>query len=474
MLRKRHCWKCGRGFLRAGQKLRCGRCSVKYDNGLLPYSPLYTGPRHKPRDARMVLDAAYCFSLGVPCDAAQHLAGMNHKVAETLYENFKTVTALAEYVFAKQSFFEDEDVESDLFSTRKRKRDDQVVHEGRFLVMASRDTKAGRKRPILVPLRDRAVKAGGRPPPDSMKDIGQPLKEKLRGGCMHFTDGARANESAHRLPCLEQPLLSCNHSAKQYSRFAKLPLATLTERLRRRLEARSSSSQNSARFRVSTNMIEGYIGSLKVALRRMNSGRLPSTQQQCRSVLSAAYFRRAPGLENLGKAFQIFYEFFVDKDDPRLVWKQADEWLQQCTQLENAYPAQRACLMPSEVRQQLDEEMSYLQDLDVLETVTDITTSILERRWWWAEHVRAGVPSPLQQTGAMSFRLQVALEFDAATWRQSAEAMLSEMKIVLAHMEQNKIVYSAGARNAEAFQAFAVLVDLILAGLLQEPAGSHV
>ena len=59
MLRKRHCWKCGRAFLRAGQMLRCGRCSVKYDNGMLPYSPLYTGPRHKPRDARMVLDALF-------------------------------------------------------------------------------------------------------------------------------------------------------------------------------------------------------------------------------------------------------------------------------------------------------------------------------------------------------------------------------------------------------------------------------
>ena len=106
-LLKRQCWKCGRTFLRAGQMLRCGRCSVKYDNGMLPYSPLYTGPRHKPRDARMVLDAAYCFSIGVPCDAAQHLAGMSHKVAESLYENFKTVTAVAEYVICMQSCFED-------------------------------------------------------------------------------------------------------------------------------------------------------------------------------------------------------------------------------------------------------------------------------------------------------------------------------------------------------------------------------
>ena len=81
--------------------------AVKYDNGMLPYSPLYTGSRHKPRDARLVLDAAYCFSLGVPCDAVQHLAGMRHKVAESLYENFKTVTAVAEYVICKQSFFED-------------------------------------------------------------------------------------------------------------------------------------------------------------------------------------------------------------------------------------------------------------------------------------------------------------------------------------------------------------------------------
>ncbi|CAE7319023.1 unnamed protein product, partial [Symbiodinium sp. CCMP2456] len=81
------------------------------------------------------------------------------------------------------------------------------------------------------------------------------------------------------------------------------------------------------------------------------------------------------------------------------------------------------------------------RDLDVLETVTDITTSILERRWWWAEHVRAGVPPPCQQARTMSFRLQVALEFDPATWRQSAEGMLSEMKIVLAHLEQSRNVY---------------------------------
>ena len=100
-------------------------------------------------------------------------------------------------------------MESDLFSTKKRKRevDDKVVHEGRFLVMASRDSEAGRKRPVLVPLRDRAVKAGGRPPPDSLKDIREPLKEKLRGGCIHITDGARANESAHRLPCLQDVVL---------------------------------------------------------------------------------------------------------------------------------------------------------------------------------------------------------------------------------------------------------------------------
>ncbi|CAE7469230.1 unnamed protein product [Symbiodinium microadriaticum] len=404
---------------------------------------------------------------------------MSHKVAESLYENFKTVTAVAEYVICKQSCFEDEDVESDLFSTKKRKRevDDKVVHEGRFLVMASRDSEAGRKRPVLVPLRDRAVKAGGRPPPDSLKDIREPLKEKLRGGCIHITDGARANVPEASLESQEQPLLSCNHSAKQFSRFAKLPLATLTQRLRQRLAAKSSSSKNSARFRVSTNMIEGYIGSLKKAVRRLNSGCMPSTKQQCRAVLSAAYFRRAPGLESLGKAFQLFYEVVLDKDDPQLVWKQAEEWLQQCTELEDACVAQTACPVPSEVRQKLDEEMSYLQDLDVLETVTDITTSILERRWWWAEHVRSGVPPPLQQAGTMSFRLQVALEFDPATWKQSGEAMLSEMKLVLAHIEQSKIVYSAGARNAEIFERLAVLVDdsaLLLAGLLQEPAGSDV
>ena len=89
--------------------------------------------------------------------------------------------------------------------------------------------------------------------------------------------------------------------------------------------------------------------------------------------------------------------------------------------------------------------------------------------------MRSGVPPPLQQAGTMSFRLHVALEFDPATWRQSGEAMLSEMKLVLAHIEQSKIVYSAGARNAQIFERFAVLLDdsaLLLAGLLQEPAGS--
>ena len=35
-LRKRQCWKCGRVLLRAGQMLRCGRCSVKYDRNPKP------------------------------------------------------------------------------------------------------------------------------------------------------------------------------------------------------------------------------------------------------------------------------------------------------------------------------------------------------------------------------------------------------------------------------------------------------
>ena len=111
----------------------------------------------------------------------------------------------------------------------------------------------------------------------------------------------------------------------------------------------------------------------------------------------------------------------------------------------------------------------------MLETVADIMTSILESRWWLAQHVKANLPPPLLQPAPISFRQQVALEFDPATWRQSAEAMASEMSIVLDHMQRNPLLYSSTARNADAFRRFAVLVDdsaLLLQGLLQEPASS--
>ena len=62
-----------------------------------------------------------------------------------------------------------------------------------------------------------------------------------------------------------------------------------------------------------------------------------------------------------------------------------------------------------------------------------------------------------------------------STWRQSAEALASEMSIVLDHMQWDPSVYGSTVRNADTFRRFAVLVDdssLLLQGLLQEPASS--
>ncbi|CAE7334845.1 unnamed protein product, partial [Symbiodinium necroappetens] len=79
----------------------------------------------------------------------------------------------------------------------------------------------------------------------------------------------------------------------------------------------------------------------------------------------------------------------------------------------------------------------HVQDLDVLETVADIMTSILESRWWLAQHVKANLPPPLLQPAPTSFRQQ---------------AMASEMSTVFDHMQRNPLAYSSPARKADTFR----------------------
>ena len=61
---------------------------------------------------------------------------------------------------------------------------------------------------------------------------------------------------------------------------------------------------------------EGFAGQLEVACRGRSGGKLLSRGNKSVAVLSAAFFRRSPGVEKLGEAFQAFYRQFLDKVAP--------------------------------------------------------------------------------------------------------------------------------------------------------------
>ena len=102
----------------------------------------------------------------------------------------------------------------------------------------------------------------------------------------------------------------------RYSRFEKLPLGSLSKSLAKRLKKHESSSANSVRCKVSTNRAEGFAGQLKVGSRGRAGGKLPSRGDKTRTALATAFWRRSPGVEGLGEAFEVFYSLYLDTMKP--------------------------------------------------------------------------------------------------------------------------------------------------------------
>ena len=128
-----------------------------------------------------------------------------------------------------------------------------------------------------MPLRDRTTKTRVPPPPDSYDEISGQFKKKLEN-CVHHVDGARANKKCHRraVPLQAPLLLAVKQRKKQFSRFAKVSFKEIGSKLAAHLAKQKSSSKNSARFRVSTNRVEGLSGQVNAQIRRMLGGKLPS------------------------------------------------------------------------------------------------------------------------------------------------------------------------------------------------------
>ena len=122
-----------------------------------------------------------------------------------------------------------EEVETDLShggKERKTAAESKIKHVCRMMVLKSRGLdpiSKKRKRPSWVPLRDRSVKKGAPPPPDSERELKHRLSSKLKD-CILHTDGAQANRKVHRTsPQLKgQVHVAVNHSALQCSHFAKV------------------------------------------------------------------------------------------------------------------------------------------------------------------------------------------------------------------------------------------------------------
>ena len=61
------------------------------------------------------------------------------------------------------------------------------------------------------------------------------------------------------------------------------------------------------------------------------------------------------------------------------------------------------------------------QDVDVLGTVCEVLTSILELPWYTAGHVPAGIPPLMMLDTCIGFREQILLEFGDQQWRRACE-----------------------------------------------------
>ena len=204
-------------------------------------------------------------------------------------------------------------------ANKKKKTYKQV---GRFIAIMHRETGKW----ALEPMQDKDVLKGALPPPESYEEVRAPLKSKVHSGHVASSDAAGAFKKFAKadLKSLCVPHATVVHGKKEYSKVVRIPLSSLSKRIRDRVAKMPTTNSRTYRFKACDNQCEGLFSVIKRNLRRLNlKGRTP---RAAINFLSSAWLARGAGLEAAAKGVQIYQYAMFDKMHPNKMYKDSD-WL---------------------------------------------------------------------------------------------------------------------------------------------------
>jgi hypothetical protein len=326
----RKCWACGAAMKRYKS---CGPCSIvcpmkkcrrKIQRADLAYTPLWAKQSAGHGSSyKTYLRALYVYGLKIPQDSAQHLTGVGEKENAKWCQTFRFGTAFAELHTGRETHFDDGTLEWDgTKSATIKNMKKKYKQVGRFIVVMHRETGGW----ALEPLEDKDVLKGAPPPPETYDEIKGPLLRKVHAGHVASSDGAQAFKKFAKkdLAALGVPHATVVHGKKEYSRVVRVPLSSLSKRIRDRVAQLPTSNSRSYRFKAGDQQCEGFFSVVKRNLKRLNlKGR---TTRASINFLASAWLARGAGLEAVAKGMAIYQKAMVDTVHPNKVFKDSS-WL---------------------------------------------------------------------------------------------------------------------------------------------------
>ena len=165
-----------------------------------------------------------------------------------------------------------------------------------------------------MPLQDKDVLKGAPPPPESFAET-MPVVKKFVKPDMHVvsSDGAQAIKKAVRT-IKNVPHAVVVHKRKDYAHVVRIPMSTLTKKMRERVALLPTTNSRTFRMKAGGNMSEYTFSAVKRNLCRMNLRR--STTRASLNMLSASWLTKNVGLVGVVKAIKIYQDAITDEIAP--------------------------------------------------------------------------------------------------------------------------------------------------------------
>jgi hypothetical protein len=327
-VKERECYKCGTRFRwqKKINKHRCTNweCDTRVAQLALTYTPLWHMHRGGTMSYKTFLKALYIFALKIPQDSARHILGCGYDSAENWFRMFRLATAYAELFKGRSMHFPDGTVEFDATKTviNRSSSNKKNTHCGRFLVIYHRESGAY----ALEPLPDKAVLKGAPPPPESYDEVHTPIRKKVHKGHVLSADSGKAFKKTHKIHFEDKgiPYATVVHRNKQFSKVVRIPITSLSKRIRNRVALLPTTNTRTYRYKAGDNKAENTFCVVKRNLKRMNLSRNPGRASV--NFLSAAWLTKNVGLEKVAKALAYYQKALTDSIPPADAYKSLD-WL---------------------------------------------------------------------------------------------------------------------------------------------------